>query len=157
MASSQPTAGLYGPRLPGTRKWLGGAFDASGTAILGVPSHSGKVLKLDTATGEVTYLPGPNLPGKFKWLRGIRTPDGAVFCIPACADCVLRIGAGGELDLLGKGVVPEPRGLGNWLYHGAGIGSDGNIYAVPSNAERVLKIDPVTWEVIHTGFICDLL
>ena len=43
--------------------------------------------------------------GPFKWLRGVLAGDGSVFCIPACANTVLRIHPNGTLSMLGEGVL----------------------------------------------------
>ena len=37
------------------------------------------------------------------------------------------------------------------MWHGGQLGSDGNIYAIPANAERVLMIDPVAQTVSSIG------
>ena len=130
---------MWGQELPGKRKWLGGAFVANGEAILGVPANSGSVLRLDVTNGEVSFLPGPDMPGKFKYLRGIRAPDGSVYGIPACAGelGVLRVTVEGEVTFLAQGTLPA----GEWMWHGAALGRDGNIYAIPANAEQVLRVD----------------
>ena len=138
------TVEIHGPKLPGKRKYLGGAPTLEGDALLGVPAHATAVLKLELATGAVTLDESGNLrsprtrDGKFKWLRGVRAGS-AIYCIPACGDGVLKIEpATGEQRVLGRGELPT----GEWMWHGAALGRDGNIYAIPANAERVLKIEP---------------
>lgn len=104
----------FGPRLPGVRKYLGGAPTAAGDVLWGVPAHCRQVLKLDLASGTVRLL-SSQLPdgriakGPFKWLRGVLAPDGAVFCIPACADFVLRIDPDGTQSALGEWTPPAPQ------------------------------------------------
>jgi len=136
----------YGPSIPGPHKWLGGAMTADGTALLGVPSNAERVVRVDLATGAI-MLTAHAPRGRFKWLRGVLAPDGSVFCIPACADAVLRIATDGSVCELGRGLLPA----GDWKWHGGAVGRDGNIYAIPANASRVLKIEPATGAISLIG------
>ena len=43
------------------------------------------------------------------------------------------------------------RAGGEWEWHGAAIGNDGNIYAIPSNADSVLKVEVETGKVSYIG------
>ena len=149
-AQSVARVSLHGPRLPGGRKFLGGAFSADGRWLLGVPACTRHVLRLDVTSGCVETLPGGEgkIPhGKFKWLRGIRAADGAVFCIPACGDGVLRISADGEVTILAVGTLPRDE----WMWHGGALAADGCIYCIPANAPRVLRIDTVACTVSLIG------
>ena len=146
-ARTAPRVVLWGPRLRGARKHLGGSPDAASAQLFGVPAHSRSVLRLDLSTGAVSKIASrgdgrstvSHIPkGPFKWLRGVLGPDGCVYCIPACADFVLRIHPDGTLSALGRGELPT----GEWKWHGGAVGRDGNIYAPPANAPRVLKIEP---------------
>lgn len=118
---------LWGPRLLGVRKYLGASPNGTEDAIFAVPSHSRAILRLDLRTGAVSTLPFKTQPGPFKWLRGVLAPDGSIFCIPACAGCVLRIHVDGTISTLGRGIIPK----GDWMWHGASVGTDGNIYCIP--------------------------
>ena len=151
---------LWGPALEGgeggwpgapQRKWLGGTFSADGRWLIGVPSDAEWVLRLCTRTGKIDRLGEAVLAGlpkgKFKWLRGVTVGE-HVFCIPACAECVLKVHPeSGAVEALGLGLWPK----GVWLWHGAALARDGNIYAIPANASRVLKISPATGEVALIG------
>lgn len=138
---------LVGRRLPGARKYLGGSPDLSEEALVGIPSHASAVLRVQLPSGHITLLPKLPLPssrtrrGRFKWLRAVLAPDGSIFGIPACADCVLRISRDGSCETFG-GELISSLPPGEWMWHGAAVGRDGNIYAIPANAERVLKIEP---------------
>lgn len=141
---------LHGPRLPGGRKFLGGAFTADGQWLIGVPACTRHVIRLEVATGAVSTLPGGEgrIPhGKFKWLRGIRARDGSVFCIPACGNGVLRISPAGEVSIIGAGTLPRDE----WLWHGGALAPDDCIYCIPANAPRVLRIDTVACTVSLIG------
>merc|ERR1711862_191057 len=41
--------------------------------------------------------------------------------------------------------------LGGWKWHGGVMGPDARIYAMPANADRVLRVDPRTQEVTLIG------
>ena len=144
----------YGPSIPGEHKWLGAAVADDGN-IYGVPSHNRRVVRVVPGTGEVTELGDDDTLGdrKYKFLRGIRTKAGTILGIPAWATSVLEITpATGEVTTIGDLRPPD----GNmkkwkWMWHGAAAGLDGNIYGIPSNANEVLKVDPVTREVTRFG------
>ena len=148
-ASRGASAVVVPPRIPGARKWLGGTWSADGTTLWAVPANAAYVLRLDSVTGEVRTvetsqpLPREGRQAKFKYLRGQKVADGRIFCIPACAGFVLVIepetGRTSELPLPVE-VAPG----GEWQWHGAALGLDGCIYAIPAGATRVLKIDPFT-------------
>ena len=151
-----PLVRLWGPRIRGARKHLGGSPDATCSQLFGVPAHSRAVLRLDLITGSVSNILSPGdgrsilsqIPkGPFKWLRGVLGPDGCVYCIPACADFVLRVYPDCSLSTLGRGELPT----GEWKWHGGCLGSDGNIYAPPANAPRVLKIEPASHRASMVG------
>ena len=55
-----------------------------------------------------------------------------------------------SFSTLGQDLIRE-MAPGEWMWHGAAIGRDGNIYAIPANAERVLKIEPATNRVYCIG------
>lgn len=136
----------FGEKMPGPHKWLGGATTADGTVLLGVPSNAERVVRVDLTTGAIE-LTAHAPRGRFKWLRGVRARDNSVYCIPACADAVLRIAADGSVTELGRGILP----VGEWKWHGGALGGDGCIYAIPANASRVLKIEPATGTVSLIG------
>ena len=60
---------------------------------------------------------------------------------------VLRIHPDGALTHLGEGVLPKSE----WKWHAGQKAKDGNIYVVPANAERVLKIEPAENRVSLIG------
>eukprot|EP00439_Symbiodinium_sp_Y106_P023355 s7232_g2.t2 len=95
-----------------------------------------RVLKVSPADGAVETI-GPELPGKFKWLRGIHV-DGSIYGVPTNSDRVLHISpAAGTVDLIGESFT------GGWKWHGGVLSPvDRCVYAIPCNAESVLKIFP---------------
>lgn len=93
------------------------------------------MIKIVPSTNEITVLEGDSLGDSwFKWLRGVVVPedDNAIYGIPAAAGCVLRIDTRhGSVSTHGE--FPGAP----WSWHGAALGSDGKIYAIPSCAEQV--------------------
>jgi len=150
LASLSPDVQLWGPPLKGSHKYLGGAPSASGDTLIGVPAHSREVVTVNLADGTVSKLASRARRGNYKWLRGVLAGDGAIYCIPACADAVLRIAPDGSLSELGRGTLPSAN-AGEWRWHGGALGRDGNIYAIPANAERVMRITVSTGEVELIG------
>lgn len=63
-----------------------------------------------------------------------------MYGIPCHAETILKITPTGEVTTFGG---PFP---GEWKWHGAVTGPDGNIYCIPQMAEQVLKIDVKTQE-----------
>lgn len=148
--------------LPGRHKYLGGAVDSDG-CIYGIPSHARSVICLktfqdDAAQVQTIPLPESIAGGKYKWLRGILA-HGYLYGIPAWANSVLQVDvdalwgrrpANGDLVKLLP--LPEAHIPGQrWQWHGAALNVNKTaIYAIPSNANRVLKID---LETHTTSFI----
>lgn len=119
-----------------------------------IPQSAKHVLKLDPKTGE-TSLVGPALPGRYKWYGGVvGRQDKAIYGIPHNSSHVLRI-TPSAITLHGD------FGNGGHKWHGAAAASNGDIIAVPANADCVLCIRPadpepvlMQWgapEVVRTG------
>lgn len=108
-------------------------------------------------------LPHEIAEGQFKWLRGI-IASGCLYGIPAWSqDGILRVDIASywkdkesnslEEDLTSYAtVVPLPENVldydaSRWLWHGASLNQNQTaIYAIPSNAHHVLKLDLATQE-----------
>jgi hypothetical protein len=142
----------HGGLFPGLHKYLGGAADPRDGCIYGIPSNSKSLICLYPEDG--TYkirlepLPEHSATGQFKWLRGI-IAHGYLYGIPAWANSVLEV----DIDALwgkreAKGgifnMIPLPKGHNpkQWKWHGASLNKEQTaIYAIPSNAHNVLKVD----------------
>lgn len=148
-------------------QWLGGCIGADG-CIYGIPSDSTSILKIDPFTDHVTTF-GRVSPQKNKWQGAVLSPiDGCIYCIPSNAEYVLQINTTAA-DNSVSGTLGSPsmdrsklkkhkfdndnervRLLGGNLssmkdkFQGGFLGRDGNIYCIPENAERVLKITPAS-------------
>jgi hypothetical protein len=137
--------------------WHGAALSKDETCIICIPSNAQRVLRIDlpTACSNATLTEiGPLLDHKRnKWYGGILGDDGAIYGVPYTTKDILRV------DPLTNDVqlipVPVPTTTGteqsdkdndvdyyqyNW--HGGTKSSiNGAIYAFPSHADTVLKID----------------
>jgi hypothetical protein len=139
--------------MPGTHKHLGGAYDATDGCIYGIPASAKAVMCLypDGDKYKMTTIPLPEDAAKttYKWLRGIFA-DGYLWAIPAWADSVLcvdvdafwgRRPASGEVVQLIPLPDEHPKDM-RWQWHGAGMNREKTaIYCIPSNAQRVLRVD----------------
>ena len=165
----------------GKHKWLGGAVDPETGTIYGVPSNTIEVICIHppdveqndepakTATISTIPLPNKFKEGCFKWLRGIIT-NGFLYGIPAWStNGVLKVrltkkGKGPRVKLLPLPKTPtapeKPNRNHNevrrdlWMWHGAGLSQSSKssaIYCIPSNHEKVLKIDVLTDTLSEIG------
>jgi len=137
----------FGGPWPGKQKWYGGLLGGDG-CIYGIPQNAGSVIKIDPRTDEVTFL-GDFPEGGWKWHGGVVDADGNVYGLPNNIGTVLKIDVyAGEVSTFG-GPFDDPVEFGRDLtyrYLGGVVGADGNIYCIPGDANRVLKIMPATME-----------
>lgn len=146
--------------MPGTHKYLGGAYDPSDGCVYGVPANARSIMCIHPKEGgdyKLSVIPLPERIQKrqMKWLRGI-IAHGYLWAIPAWADSVLCVDldafwgrrelAEGQTDVVQLIPLPEehPKSM-KWQWHGAGINHEQTaIYCIPSNAKKVLKVDITT-------------
>lgn len=147
-------------KLVGQDKYLGGMCSPCGTYVYGVPGTAKQVLKIHTETNEMTMI-GPTFTGPMKWLRGVdiplysnEYPSGICLALPCNSKSILKINpATNHVSTFGS-VQKEDEQYG-WYYHGGNYSShDHYVYAIPANATRVCKIDPIkeTMEFIGPTF-----
>jgi len=138
--------------LDGKQKWYGGLLGADGN-IYCIPQNADSVLKIIPETQEVVLLGQGQIGpwGGWKWHGGVVAPrDGCIYGIPNNLDTVMRIdpfanGGAGEVTLFGDRETIKGgshRDDGKYKYLGGVLGSDGCIYCMPGDADRVLKIIP---------------
>uniref|UniRef100_A0A7S4Q9U4 DUF6923 domain-containing protein n=1 Tax=Alexandrium monilatum TaxID=311494 RepID=A0A7S4Q9U4_9DINO len=141
---------LIGGPLVGHQKWYGGLLGDDG-AVYGVPYNADTVLKIVPSTGEVTTI-GSVPAGGWKWHGGVAA-GGVIIGIPSHAESVLKIvPRTGEVRTIGGPIkAGRCRPRGKYKYGGAVVGGDGNVYALPSDADYVLKVVPSTDEVVAIG------
>jgi hypothetical protein len=146
--------------------WHGGVKAPSNGAIYAFPAHSETVLRIDTSEGmddesRLTKLPIHRAPydvhpiTRYKWLGGSLGADGNVYGMPSDASSVLRVNVDDEIvttfgwvertDIRdGNGhdkIDLENRFFEKNKFQGGVLGRDGFVYAIPSNARGVLRID----------------
>lgn len=102
--------------------------------------------------------------GRQKWY-GSLCVDRYMYCIPNCADYVLRVDLRAKIFTDSSSHIDnndsfcaklgEGLGLGGFKWHGGVVGSDSNIYAMPSHAKQILKIITSTGEVKKIGQILE--
>ena len=163
----EPAVELVGPVLPGRWKFYGGLYSSG--AIYGVPACATGVLRIgldpaeaaDGALEDVSLI-GDVPAGGWKWHGGCVTADGCVWGIPSNSDAVLKIapkaGADGEdvvTTVTGPNSLPlrggSHRSDDKYKYLGGVVASDGCLYCIPSDADQVLKVDPLTSTTSYVG------
>jgi hypothetical protein len=125
-------------------QWHGASLNKEKTAIYGIPSNAHNVLKVDLVTHSTSFIK-IDIPPEYKefsfdhsnkWYGGILGDDNAVYGIPYRTCSVLRIDT--ETDT--ARIVGPDHGCKLFNWHG-GTKINGMIYAFPSHAGKVLKID----------------
>ena len=68
---------------PGPWKWHGGVLSPIDQCIYAIPQFAESVLKIDTATEQVSTIggpfPGASPTGKHKWYGGLLGGDGCIY------------------------------------------------------------------------------
>jgi hypothetical protein len=153
-----PTTGevtTFGGPFKGQNKWYGGLLARDG-CIYGIPNCADRVIKIDPATQTATTIGDGAIPlGGWKWHGGVVGTDGTIYGMPSHADSVVKIvPSTGEVKEIG-GPFPEStyhKGQKRTYKYGGGVvGTDGCVYALPSDADSVIKIIPETEEVRVIG------
>jgi hypothetical protein len=136
-------------------KWLGGAMGADGN-IYGMPSDASSILHIDTQTNCVTTF-GTISGEKNKYQGGtLSSKNGFVYAIPSNSQKVLCIntnpglvGLSSEDKLFEIGNIPKRKDK----FQGGFEGSDGSIYCIPENFDRILKVSPNYGEDADISFL----
>lgn len=145
--------------IMGQDKYLGGIESPCGNFVYGVPGTAHQVLRIELKAKKVELI-GPSFLGKFKWLRGVPVPPtpeypaGCCIALPCNSISILKIVPDtNSVYTFGEAALRENCNLQNgWFYHGGNFSSaTGCIYAIPANANRVMKFNPYTDEVTFIG------
>ena len=150
--------------LSGQDKYLGGMASPCGRYIYGVPGGARRVLRISVETGALDCI-GPSYEGKFKWLRGVEVPaspamdrhnnypSGCCVALPCNHLSLLKVNPfNNKVYIFGSNVLGEAcEGVSGWYYHGGNLASNGWIYCIPANANFVVKVNPMTDEVVLIG------
>ena len=133
----------------GVNKYYGGITGPDGN-IYGVPYNADRVLKIipDKINPRVELLDGEGelhqiQEGNFKWHGGTYCPiDQCIYGFPSHADKILRIECRtGKITQIG-GNFPEDMNNGRYKWGGGAVDREGRVYAIPSDCQCVLRIDP---------------
>ena len=126
-------------------QWHGASLNAEQTAIYCIPSNAHSVLKVDIMTHSTSLIDIHVPLGRYKdfsfqhtnkWYGGILGDDNAVYGMPYRTCALLRIDTTTDT----AAVIGEDYGCSRFNWHG-GAKVNGCIYAYPSHADTVLKID----------------
>ncbi|CAE8596430.1 unnamed protein product [Polarella glacialis] len=149
------TASTFGSLGSLAGKWRHAVLDATGV-IYGIPYAATAVLRIDTWSDSVTTFGElPRLPDK--WFAGVLGWNGMIYGIPSASDAVLRIDPITQkqavLSTLGDASILGDTGTTD-KWKGFVLTENGTIYALPFNAEKILRIDPsaVTSSTTATTF-----
>jgi len=149
---------IYG--VPANSKSILCLFPSTGTTGINSDDDDSNA---DKCEYNLTTIPLPQqiADREMKWLRGI-VAHGYLWAIPAWANSVLCVDLDaywgrrkleeGQTDVVRLIPLPEdhPKQM-RWQWHGAGINKEQTaIYCIPSNAQKVLKVDV---ETKSTSFI----
>ena len=127
----------------GRNKWYGGLAAPDG-CIYGMPYNANCVLKINPATQEVS-MHGQDLlkEGGWKWHGGVIGPDGCIYAMPSHADCVLKVIPGETVGIkfIGNLSISDNTIHYKYKFGGGVVGADGNVYGIPSDADRAIRIN----------------
>ena len=141
--------------LLGANKWYGGLVGNDG-CIYCMPFNENCVLKIDPRTQSVSRH-GEDViktKGGYKWHGGVVAPDGCIYAMPSHANAVLKVTPGENVgvkiigNLRTENSIPH---LYKYKYGGGVVGSDGNVYGIPSDADYVIRINTQTEQVEEVG------
>eukprot|EP00392_Amoebophrya_sp_AT5.2_P007370 g7384.t1 len=138
------------PMLAGKYKWHGAVASVGGEHIVGIPSHADTVLLISVGGGgERETAEGPRQDRE----NGCG-PQGDEMDITSTRKVLVE----DELDFIPIQYGSCPSGGGStseeskrYQYGGGVLGPDGCVYCIPSDASRVLKIDPVKRTAVLIG------
>jgi hypothetical protein len=83
-------------------------------------------------------------------------PDGCCIALPCNSLSFLKVNpfdnSTSPVYTFGQEILEdECKRINGWYYHGGNLASNGWIYCIPANAPRVVKLNPVTDEVVAIG------
>ncbi|GMH62725.1 hypothetical protein TrRE_jg6369 [Triparma retinervis] len=134
-------------------KWHGGHSAGPSGYMYAVPANAPRVLKIHPHLETASCI-GPTFDGRQKWYGGIKSLGGHIYCVPYGWDRVLKIDPfADDAFEIGPSLNPvSEKGTLGYGWHG-GVYSSAHdaVYAFPSHATGVLKIDCGTDEVSVVG------
>jgi hypothetical protein len=130
---------LIGDEIQGKCKWSS-FIDGKNGFFYGIPFCARRVVKFNPLDKSLTPI-GPDLGSRGnKWRCGVRDTRGNIYCAPAYADHFLKIDTvRGAVEILAGVAMPE---TGECLWESGALAADNNIYYMPYNARRIMKLNP---------------
>ena len=133
-------------------KWHGGVLSPINGCIYGIPSHTNTILKINTTDSTITLLPTPlnyynqtTLEQKYKWGGTVIGQDDCIYGLPSNSNTILKINPhNDEITTFGNNILQNLKHQNNNKklinkWQGAVL-ANGYIYAVPCNANSILRI-----------------
>ena len=120
-----------------------GTLAASNGSIYGIPCLARRVVKFNPVDNSITHI-GPDLGDKdCKWIGGAITGSGIIYCVPCSSERgILKIDTNTDnVTELDRNLFPE-QGYYMFMWKSCAAALDGCIYFMPSNACRIMKLDP---------------
>jgi hypothetical protein len=131
---------LIGDEIEGDRKWSS-FVDGGDGFFYGIPYFARRVVKFNPLDKSMTEI-GPDL-GELgcKWICGVLANTGSIYCAPCNADHILKIDTiQGTVETLDGVELPE---TGDHLLWASGaLARDNHIYYMPSQAYRIMRLNP---------------
>jgi len=142
---------VHGDLGEGGHKWHGGAVAGDGT-IVGIPANANSVLIIEPGeVPEITQIGNSDIiqtgrhrsDEKYKFLGAMVGKDGRVYCIPSGSERVLQVDTICKtVRSIGPNVIDanlESMHPNKW--QNGFTAPDGAMYAIPLNAETVLRVE----------------
>ena len=140
MESSLTT--LIGDEIEGGYIKWSDFVDGEDGFFYGIPSHARRVVKFNLLDKSLTEIGSDFGEGEWKWTCGVRTNNGSIYCAPFRSDQqhILKINTNdGTVETLDNVELPE---RGKYMWQSGALASDNRIYYVPSNARRIMRLNP---------------
>ena len=116
-------------------------MDGEDGFFYGIPSNARRVVKFNPILDKSLTEIGPDLgDGACKWWCGVRANTGDIYCAPYLADHILKIKTNDDIvETLDDVELPE---TGDGLWASGALATDNNIYYMPENSRRIMRLNP---------------
>ena len=134
---------LVGEELADGYKWWG-TMAAPNGSLYGIPCNTGRVLKFNPVDKSITHI-GPDFGNGHWWYRGAMTISGIIYCPPCDFDDhgIRKIDTNtNTVTVLNRNLLFLPEQDTDMMWMSCAAAIDGCVYFMPSNACRIMKLDP---------------
>ena len=99
------------------------------------------VLKFNVETEETKFIAHSLLDGHSKFHGGVLALNNCIYFIQDCHDKVVKFDPSNDnFTEIGDSITNDRGDKIEWAFNGGVLGDDGNIYCIPHDSHRVLKI-----------------